>query len=45
MVKGVDEVNALDIFPLAAGSHYVMDKGYIDFGRLYRIHQSAAYCL
>jgi len=39
----VHEVNVLDVFPIEAGSYYIMDKGYIDFGRLYRIHQSAAF--
>lgn len=39
----VHDVNALDVFPIEAGSYYVMDKGYIDFGRLYRIHQSGAF--
>ncbi len=39
----VHEVNALDILPLEAGSYYVLDKGYIDFGRLYRIDQSDAF--
>jgi transposase len=39
----VHEVNVLDVFPIEAGSYYIMDKGYIDFGRLYRIHQSDAF--
>jgi hypothetical protein len=39
----VHDVNALDVFPLETGSYYVMDKGYIDFGRLYRIHHAGAY--
>lgn len=39
----VHELNALDIFPFEAGSYYVLDKGYIDFGRLYRIDQSGAF--
>jgi transposase len=39
----VHEVNALDIFPLEAGSYYVMDKGYIDFGRLHRIQEAGAF--
>ena len=29
------EVNALDILPLEAGAFYVMDRGYLDFARLY----------
>lgn len=39
----VHEVNVLDIFPLEAGSYYVMDKGYIDFGRLHRIHKAGIF--
>ena len=39
----VHEVNVLDIFPLEAGSYYVMDKGYIDFGRLHRIQETGAF--
>lgn len=39
----VHDVNALDVFPIEAGSYYVMDKGYIDFGRLHNIHKAGAY--
>ena len=39
----VHDVNALDVFPIEAGSYYIMDKGYIDFSRLHRIHQSDAF--
>lgn len=39
----VHDVNALDVFPIEAGSYYVMDKAYIDFGRLYRIHKTNAF--
>jgi hypothetical protein len=39
----VHEINVLDLYPLDAGSYYVMDKGYIDFGRLYRIHKEGAF--
>jgi transposase len=39
----VHEVKVLDLFPLEAGSYYVMDKGYIDFGRLHRIHKEQAF--
>lgn len=34
----VHDVNVLDIIPHEVGSFYVVDKGYIDFDRLYRIH-------
>ncbi len=30
------EVNALDDLPLEAGAYYIMDRGYVDFARLYR---------
>ena len=39
----VHEVNALDHLPIEAGSYYVMDKAYIDFGRLYRMHRAGAF--
>jgi hypothetical protein len=34
----VHDVNILDIIPYEAGSFYVVDKGYIDFERLYKLH-------
>ena len=34
---------ALDLITLEAGSIYVMDRGYIDFRRLYVIHQAGAF--
>lgn len=37
------EVNTLDILPLEAGAFYVMDRGYLDFKRLYTITQSSAF--
>ncbi len=39
----VHEVNALDVFPIEPGSYYVMDKAYIDFERLYHIHNAGAF--
>ena len=39
----VHDVNVLDLLPIEAGAYYIMDKGYIDFERLFRIHQSAAF--
>ena len=39
----VHDVNGLDHFPLDAGSYYIMDKGYIDFARLYHIHKEEAF--
>ncbi|MFZ5994504.1 MAG: IS4 family transposase [Thermodesulfobacteriota bacterium] len=37
------EVNTLDIVPLEAGAFYVMDRGYLDFARLYTIAQASAF--
>jgi hypothetical protein len=37
------EVNTLDILPLEAGAFYVMDRGYLDFTRLYSISQACAF--
>jgi hypothetical protein len=39
----VHEVNALDTLPLEAGAYYIMDRGFIDFARLYRFQQSRAF--
>lgn len=39
----VHDVNILDLIPLETGSFYVMDKGYIDFGRLHKIHLIGSY--
>ena len=36
------DVNVLDILPIQAGAYYVMDRGYVDFYRLYRIDQAKA---
>jgi hypothetical protein len=37
------EVNVLDELWFEPGAFYVMDKGYLDFGRLFRMHQHAAF--
>jgi len=37
------EVNVLDELFIEPGAFYVMDKGYLDFGRLFRLHRQAAY--
>ncbi|MBU2513660.1 IS4 family transposase [bacterium] len=39
----VHDVNILDELYYEPGSFYVMDRGYIDFKRLYRIHESLGY--
>ena len=33
------DVNVLDILPLEAGAFYIMDRGYLDFARLFKLHQ------
>lgn len=38
----VHDVNILDQIPIEAGSVYIMDRGYIDYQRLYHIHQHHA---
>ena len=37
------DVKALDILVLEAGAIYVMDRGYLDFARLYMMHQTQAF--
>jgi len=37
------DVNVLDILPVEARAFYVMDRGYLDFERLYAMHQAAAF--
>jgi len=37
------DVNVLDIMPVEAGAFYVMDRGYLDFARLYTLHQAGAF--
>ena len=39
------DVNILDELPIEPGSFYIMDKAYIDYARLYRLHQQAAFFL
>lgn len=39
----VHDVNVLDILIFEAGSFYIMDRGYIDFKRLYAMHQTLAF--
>ena len=38
----VHDVNALDHLPVEARAYYVMDKGYVDFKRLYRMTLESA---
>jgi len=37
------DVNVLDILIPEAGAFYVMDRGYLDFARLYTLHQSGGF--
>jgi hypothetical protein len=37
------DVNVLDILVLEPGAIYVMDRGYLDFTRLYTLHQAQAF--
>ena len=37
------DVKVLDILPVEAGAFYVMDRGYLDFARLYILHQAGAF--
>lgn len=39
----IHDVNILDELPLEAGAIYILDRGYLDFGRLYMIHRSLAF--
>ncbi len=39
----VHDVNILDLIPYEAGSFYIVDKGYIDFKRLYRLHLKGSF--
>jgi hypothetical protein len=39
----VHDVNVMDILVYEPGSFYVFDRGYVDFGRLYMIHQKHAW--
>ena len=37
------EVNVLDMLSIEAGAFYVMDRGYLDFSRLFTLHQAGAF--
>ena len=37
------DVIVLDMLPVEAGAFYVMDRGYVDFERLYAMHQAGAF--
>ena len=37
------EVNILDQLVQEPGAFYIMDRGFLDFARLYRFHQAGAF--
>ncbi len=37
------DVNVLDLLTFEPGAFYVMDRGYVDFARLYALHQAGAF--
>jgi len=37
------DVSVLDILPPMPGAYYIMDRGYLDFARLYALHQARAF--
>ena len=37
------DVNVLDVLIPEPGAFYVMDRGYLDFERLYRLHQTSSF--
>jgi hypothetical protein len=39
----IHDVNVLDFMPVEAGAFYIMDRGYLDFARLYNMHQGGAF--
>ena len=39
----VGDMRMLDHLPLQPGAYYVMDRGYMDFMRLHRLHQQAVF--
>lgn len=38
-----NDMNAMDVIPYEAGAHYVFDRGYVDYQRLYKITTLHAY--
>jgi hypothetical protein len=39
----VHDVNLLDQLAVEAGAFYILDRGYLDFARLYRLHQAQGF--
>jgi hypothetical protein len=40
---GFPDMKSLDLIPVLPGAYYVMDRGYLDFIRLYRLHQAGGF--
>ena len=38
-----NDMNALDLLYYESGGYYILDRGYVDYERLFRIHQSSAF--
>ena len=39
----ISDMRMLDEIPIHPGAHYVMDRGYMDFVRLYRLHKAGGF--
>lgn len=39
----VPDLKALDQIPIRLGAYYIMDRGYLDFARLYKLHQAGGF--
>ena len=39
----IHDVNLLDILEFESGNYYIMDRGYFDFERLFRVHEKRSY--
>lgn len=37
------DMKVLDFIPLSPGAYYIMDRGYLDFARPYRLHKGGAF--
>jgi len=36
-------INVLDLLLPEPGAYYVMDRGFLDFGRQYRLHEAGSF--
>jgi len=39
----MQDIKVLDMLPIEGGAYYIMDRGYVDFARLYKIQQLGAF--